>query len=167
MRVFVYFIKLRQWGRWRGYLYWTLVLSVFASRVCYYWFIVWWWEWAIPFCSCVFFIIRLGVDVDEPVFTSIWLVASCYICLSWMLNYLGKWFVILVVGLIYLWRGSCTQVVRFKYGLVQLFVWWQFKREGGGRPIAHLPTPYRWGRGAGLRFGATGASAEPTGRVGT
>ena len=31
-----------------------------------------------------------------------------------------------------------------------------------GRLMAHPPTPCLWGRGTGLRFRATGASAEPT-----
>ena len=31
----------------------------------------------------------------------------------------------------------------------------------GGRLMVHSPTPYLWGRGAGLRFGATGAYTEP------
>ena len=30
------------------------------------------------------------------------------------------------------------------------------------RFLIRLPTSYLWGRGVGLRFGATGASAEPT-----
>ena len=39
------------------------------------------------------------------------------------------------------------------------------KFTGGGRLMAHPPTPCLWGRGAGLRFRATGAFAEPTDKL--